>query len=233
MYEAPYKNHFLHIRASRATFLSFARYTHGALLKTDNAALKAQAAAFGKLLAALGEDVTERGSQGGTALARTRGTKEVTASIREWARETHDVTLKPKFRKRPAELKALLPLGLSGITKADAAELPIRLEVLLRELESRQAEIGAADATAGRALLTELQAARQQQDSGQKEAADTIGDLGESWVDLCGGLWLVHCTALAQFHDAPHHARAFFNYDELPDSNAKRAANRAGKEQDA
>jgi hypothetical protein len=229
MYEAPYENHFLNIRASRPAFLSFAGYTHAALLKTDNDALKVLAAGFGKLLTDLDADVTERGSQGGTGLARTRGANEVTASIREWARETHDVTLKPKYRKRPADLKAVLPLGLRGITKASVADLPVRLEVLLRELENRQDELGTTDATKGRALLTELRTARQQQADNKKDATDTIGDLGGSWIDLCGGLWRVHCTALGQYHEAPHHARAFFDYDQLPDYNAKRAAARTTK----
>lgn len=229
MYEAPYENHFLNMRAARPVFLAFARYTHAALLKTDNAALRALAPPFGAQLTALEQSTTERGGQAGSAQSQARSAGEVTASILEWLRDTHDVQLKPKYRKQPAVLLDLLPQGLTGLTEATAAELPTRLDVLLGKLEGRGAELPADVAPQGRSLLRELLAARQQQATTKKAVTDTIGDLGLGWREVCASLWQVHCTALAQFHAAPHHARAFFDYAALPNQNAKRAARRAAQ----
>ncbi|RAK64624.1 hypothetical protein [Hymenobacter edaphi] len=229
MYEAPYENHFLNIRAARPVFLTFARYTHAALLNTDNAALKALAAAFGAQLTELEKSTAERGGQDGTGQSQARSANDVTASIHEWVREAHDVHFKPQYRKQPAALLDLLPQGLKGITDASVAELPTRLQVLLDKIDGRAAELPAGVGTQGRALLRELLAARQQQAGTKKAVSDTIGDLGLDWREVCESLWQAHCTALAQFHAAPHHARAFFNYAALPNQNAKRAARRAAK----
>ncbi|GAB2946192.1 hypothetical protein GCM10027048_09110 [Hymenobacter coalescens] len=227
MYEAPYENHFLNLRLARPVFLAFARYTHAALLQTDNAALAALAAPFGTQLTALESSLTARGAHDGTHQRQARGASEVTASIHEWLRDTHDVHLKPRYRKQPAVLLDLLPQGLTGLTGATAAELPPRLDVLLGKLEGLGPALPADVAAQGRTLLRELLAARQQQAATKKAVADTIGELGTDWRTACASLWQVHCTALAQFHAAPHLARAFFDYAALPNHNAKRAARRA------
>ncbi|KAA9331329.1 hypothetical protein F0P96_13845 [Hymenobacter busanensis] len=221
MYEAAYENHFRNIRASRPDFLAFARYTHTALTKTDNPALQALAAPFGAQLQALEDSVTDRTAQDGTRQRQTRTAAQVAAAIREWVRELHDVTLVPKLRKRPADFKALLPQGLSGLTEA-TQQLPKRLEAFHKTLGEYTADFGPEPAQQASALLAELQAAGKAKDTAQKQTQDTIGELGLGWQQLCDALWHTHCVALAQFHAAPEKARAFFNYALVRNPNAGR-----------
>lgn len=228
-YHDLYTSHFVNIRCSRPTFLSFLNYTVTALAESPTPALKALHAGLLVAATALGGSVVARTGQDGTSQSLTRSKKDVLRAMRVFVQDTNAVTLVPAYRQLPDQLKQVLPQGLMYLTEANATDLPVRFKAFAEALTAHAAALSTAPGKAAAKLLEELAAATAAKDAGLKVAKETIGSLGGQWAQACQLLWQVHCTALGAFWEAPAQAEIYFNYGLLPRRNPNRGPATAPK----
>lgn len=212
-YDDKYENHFLNIEAGRDRFAEFARYTDTALRAPGtDARLAALAEEFGAALAVFDTGLTGRTAGRGTSQSGTRTENTVWTQVKALVNELDVTKVQPTYFTQAAELLAVYPDKLSGLTQAPKALRLARFTAYVEALEARRKALGADGGTRARALLADYTAATAVKQRGRKTVLDSTATLGPDAEALCAALWQVHTTALWVHRAEPRRAAAFFDY---------------------
>ncbi|UOQ97947.1 hypothetical protein MUN81_00255 [Hymenobacter sp. 5317J-9] len=230
LYADKYENHFLNIETSRGRLAEFARYTATALDAPGTpAALAALAPALGAALTAFDGGLSNRTAGSGSTQSGTRTEDAVWRQVQALVQELDVTKVKPAYFGQPAELLAVYPDKLSGLTQAPKTKRLARFRAYVEALEARAKKLGADGGARARALLTQYGAATAGKQTAQKAVRDSIATLGPDAEALCAALWEVHTGALWAHRAAPAQAAAYFDYALLATPARKAKAAQAAK----
>ncbi|MCR5886638.1 hypothetical protein LRS06_02375 [Hymenobacter sp. J193] len=228
MYEERYDNHFRRLQASRDAFAAFADYTAEALKPAAVAKLlRDERPALLAALTAFRQGLSGRTSGSGQRQSGTQTEDQAFAALKAQVQATDKKLLAPRLYDHPTERPLFYPDKLSGLTQAPKSKRLTRLTAYVEQLETHaDAALKAAGAQA-RLLLTAYTTATAAKHQGAKVLKDTISALGPEALALADALWAVHCTALYVHRQEPAKAATYFDYDTLPQRNARRTVARA------